>query len=130
MNNWKTTLAGAITAALVAIQPLVTTGKLDPHAILIAAAIAALGYLAKDANGPTPPAIPADHPVLQEPTRRISPIDPPCVAALLACLFLSGCSTWTKWDRSHAREIYVSEDRDTNTVYAGYKFAPCKNPDK
>lgn len=50
MKNWKTTILGAITAAFVAIQPLIATGEIDWKAVGLAALIALFGYLAKDAG--------------------------------------------------------------------------------
>ena len=57
-QSWKTTLVGALLAAIVAVQPLMDgTGyafdKATITRVLVAALIAGLGYLAKDAN-PTP----------------------------------------------------------------------------
>ncbi len=49
-KNWRTTAAGMLGAAAVAIQPLVTGGVLDGKTLSVAAAIAALGYLSKDAG--------------------------------------------------------------------------------
>jgi len=50
MKNWKTTLVGAAFAIVVAVQPIIATGTIDWKAVIIAAFIAALGYLAKDAG--------------------------------------------------------------------------------
>lgn len=50
MKNWKTTLVGVLLAVVVAIQPIVSTGKVDWGQLVIAALIAALGVLAKDFN--------------------------------------------------------------------------------
>jgi hypothetical protein len=50
MKNWKTTLAGCVSAALYAGLAILQTGKLDPKDIALAAGIAALGFLAKDLN--------------------------------------------------------------------------------
>jgi hypothetical protein len=49
-NNWKTTLAGLA----LALTTLMNAEKIDTAAIIQAAAAAALGVLAKDANQPTP----------------------------------------------------------------------------
>ncbi len=51
LSNWKTTLAGAISAAATVALGYVQTGVLDPKTLGIAAGIAAIGYLAKDAKG-------------------------------------------------------------------------------
>jgi hypothetical protein len=50
MKNWRTTLAGMIGAAVVAGLAIFQQGEVDPEAIATAAAIAAIGYLAKDAG--------------------------------------------------------------------------------
>ena len=50
MKNWKTTLVGAILAAIVAIQPLFDAGEYDYKKLVFAAAIAAFGFLSKDYN--------------------------------------------------------------------------------
>ncbi len=50
MKNWRTTIAGALAAAVIAIQPIVATGNVDWKAVGVAAAVAALGYFAKDNN--------------------------------------------------------------------------------
>ena len=50
MKNWKTTLAGALGAALIVALELYQKGTLDVNTILISAAIAAVGFLAKDMN--------------------------------------------------------------------------------
>jgi hypothetical protein len=49
-TSWKTTLIGAILAIVIAVQPLITTGKIDWKAVGIAALVALLGYVAKDSN--------------------------------------------------------------------------------
>lgn len=48
MKNYKTTIVGALLAAVVAIQPLLSTGEIDYKQLVMAALIAALGYFAKD----------------------------------------------------------------------------------
>lgn len=48
MKNWKTTILGALAAIIIAIQPLIETGEINWKSVVIAAAIAALGYFAKD----------------------------------------------------------------------------------
>lgn len=48
MKSWKTTIIGAILAAIVAIQPLIETGAVDWKKIGYAALIALFGYLVKD----------------------------------------------------------------------------------
>ena len=50
MKNWKTTLLGAIAAAFIAIQPLISTGEVDWKSVGIAAVVALFGYLTKDAG--------------------------------------------------------------------------------
>lgn len=50
MKNFRTTLVGALLAIAVAVQPLIETGAVDVKAIVMAAMIALLGYLAKDAG--------------------------------------------------------------------------------
>ncbi len=56
-KSWKTTVIGAITAAFIAVEPIVETGQVDWKKVALGAAVAAFGYLAKDANvtgGTTP----------------------------------------------------------------------------
>lgn len=48
MKNWKTSLLGALLAIVVAVQPLISTGTIDWKAVVIAALIAGLGFVAKD----------------------------------------------------------------------------------
>lgn len=50
MKNWRTTLTGAITAAGIVALNLVQNGTIDAKTIGIAAGIAALGFIAKDAG--------------------------------------------------------------------------------
>jgi hypothetical protein len=50
MKSWKTTVLGAVIAAIVAIQPIISTGNVDWKAVGLAALIAALGFVAKDSN--------------------------------------------------------------------------------
>jgi len=50
MKSWKTTIVGAILAAIVAIQPIVETGVIDWKKVALAALIAVMGYVAKDAD--------------------------------------------------------------------------------
>jgi hypothetical protein len=50
VTSWKTTLIGAILAIVVAVQPLIATGKIDWKAVVMAALIAGLGYVAKDSD--------------------------------------------------------------------------------
>jgi len=50
MKSWKTTIVGAIVAAIVAIQPIIETGVIDWKKVGIAALIAVFGYVAKDAD--------------------------------------------------------------------------------
>lgn len=48
MKSYKTTIVGALLAAVIAIQPYLTTGEIDVKQLVIAGLIAALGYFAKD----------------------------------------------------------------------------------
>lgn len=48
MKSWKTTVVGALTAALVAITPILETGEINYKALGLAALIAVLSYLTKD----------------------------------------------------------------------------------
>jgi hypothetical protein len=48
MRNWKTTLLGLLAAVIIALQPLLDQGEVTWKSLLLAAAIAALGYFAKD----------------------------------------------------------------------------------
>ncbi len=48
MKDWKTTIAGAVLAAVVAVQPIVESGNIDWKDLAFAALIAAFGYLAGD----------------------------------------------------------------------------------
>lgn len=50
MKNWKTTIIGALLAAVIAIQPLFETGDYDYKKLGLAALVALLGYLTKDAG--------------------------------------------------------------------------------
>lgn len=53
MKNWKTTILGAIAAILVAIQPIIEAaqgGEINWVQLGFAAALAAMGYLSKDAG--------------------------------------------------------------------------------
>jgi len=50
MKNWKTTLAGCVSAALYAVIAAVQAGKIDPKDLAIAGGLAAIGILAKDLN--------------------------------------------------------------------------------
>ena len=50
MNNWKTTLVGALAGALIAIQPLLANGEVDVKALLMGFSIAFLGAVSKDFN--------------------------------------------------------------------------------
>ena len=53
MKNWRTTLVGAILAALTAAKPILDAwqgGPIDWRALVISAALAVLGFLAKDAG--------------------------------------------------------------------------------
>lgn len=48
MKNWKTTLWGAISAVVIVLQPLITTGEINWTSIFFASTITLLGYFAKD----------------------------------------------------------------------------------
>lgn len=48
VRNWKTTLAGCIAAIAFAVQELLVSGRITTEGVIMAAAIAALGVLAKD----------------------------------------------------------------------------------
>lgn len=50
MSNYKTTLAGILGAVILCVQQWLSSGNLDTHTLLVAAAIAVLGVLAKDFN--------------------------------------------------------------------------------
>jgi len=50
MRNWKTTLFGALGAAVQVALPLIQTGTVSIKDIAIAAALALIGYFAKDAG--------------------------------------------------------------------------------
>lgn len=48
MKSWKTTFVGILGAAWLAIEPIVSTGHIDWKKTVLAAIVAAFGYLAKD----------------------------------------------------------------------------------
>jgi len=48
--NWRTTIVGAVSAALLAVEPLLTVGTVSKERLIVAGAIGLLGYLAKDAG--------------------------------------------------------------------------------
>lgn len=50
MKSWKTTIAGAIGAAIAAAIPLIQTGTIELKDIAIAATLAFIGFFAKDSN--------------------------------------------------------------------------------
>ena len=50
MKNWKTTIVGVIGAMLNAAITLYQTGTIDAKTVIISAALAGLGFLAKDLN--------------------------------------------------------------------------------
>jgi hypothetical protein len=50
MTNWKTTLCGCLAAIMIAIAPILQSGTVDWKALVIAALVAAFGFLAKDFN--------------------------------------------------------------------------------
>jgi hypothetical protein len=49
-TSWKTTLIGCLLAIVVAVQPLIATGTIDWKQVIIAALIAALSFVMKDAD--------------------------------------------------------------------------------
>jgi hypothetical protein len=49
-KNWKTSLFGLLGAVCIAIYPIIQSGKIDPHALIMAIAVAVIGFLAKDFN--------------------------------------------------------------------------------
>ena len=50
MKNWKTSLCGCLAAVMIAIAPILQTGQFDWKALIIAALVAAFGFLSKDFN--------------------------------------------------------------------------------
>lgn len=50
MKSWKTTVIGLIGAIATALFPLIKTGSVDPQTLVSAAALAILGFFAKDWN--------------------------------------------------------------------------------
>ncbi len=56
--NWRTSLLGIIGAIGTAIWPIIQNGAVDPKSLLVAAGIAAWGFISKDAKvtGGTMPA--------------------------------------------------------------------------
>ena len=50
MKSWKTTLIGAAIATIVAVEPLISTGKINWSQVGVAALIAAFGAISKDNN--------------------------------------------------------------------------------
>lgn len=46
--SWKTTLGGIVGAVAIAITPVIQTGTIDKKALIMAAAVGLLGWLAKD----------------------------------------------------------------------------------
>jgi hypothetical protein len=48
--NWRTTVVGAVSAALLAVEPLLTVGTVSKERLILAFAIGALGYFSKDAG--------------------------------------------------------------------------------
>lgn len=50
MKNWKTTLIGAIGATVQVVLPLLSSGTISFKEIATAAALALLGFFAKDAG--------------------------------------------------------------------------------
>ena len=50
MKNWKTSLCGCLAAVMIAIAPILQTSQVDWKALIIAALVAAFGFLSKDFN--------------------------------------------------------------------------------
>ena len=50
MTNWKTSLAGALSAAIYAALTVAQQGSISPRDIIIAAGVAFVGFFAKDFN--------------------------------------------------------------------------------
>lgn len=50
MKSYKTTLLGLLAAVIMAIEPIVSTGKIDYERLMWAAIIAIGGYIVKDFN--------------------------------------------------------------------------------
>ena len=50
MKNWKTSLCGCLAAVMIAIAPILQTGQVDWKTLIIAALVAAFGFLSKDFN--------------------------------------------------------------------------------
>jgi hypothetical protein len=50
MKNWRTTVAGILTAAVYGAFASIQAGEIEPKTIAVAAGIAALGYFSKDAG--------------------------------------------------------------------------------
>lgn len=50
IKNWKTTLAGALGGAFIAIQPLLATGEINYSAVITGFVIAFVSAFAKDFN--------------------------------------------------------------------------------
>lgn len=48
MNNWKTTLCGFLAAIFVAVIPILQSGTVEVKNLLLAVAIAAMGWFSKD----------------------------------------------------------------------------------
>ncbi|MGY0037634.1 hypothetical protein [Pedobacter sp. NJ-S-72] len=53
-KDLKTTVIGALLAVIIAIQPIITQGKIDWGQLGLAALIAALGYFTKDKSSNVP----------------------------------------------------------------------------
>lgn len=49
-ESWKTSLFGYGSAIAIAAYPILVSGKVDPHALIVAAATALIGRFAKDAG--------------------------------------------------------------------------------
>ena len=49
-KSWKSTLVGALLAAVIAIQPILETGAIDWKRVILAGLVALLGYVVKDGN--------------------------------------------------------------------------------
>ena len=50
MKSWRRTIAGLLGAIVSVILPMVTGGTVAPKDLIIAGAVAGIGFLAKDSN--------------------------------------------------------------------------------
>ena len=113
MKSWRTTIAGCAGAALLVLEQLLRQGVLEPKTLILAAAIAIIGALAKDFNvtsgspGTPGPAGATGATGAQGPAGTGGFARLPMLAVLLlVCLALNACAT-------------VSGKTDTPQVTAG-----------